>query len=347
MDYKFPVFYPGHFATPTKYHLNTALWLSSQPEIGSVIVVVGNEDGISPEIKKKLWELMLSSVQNPNISIQSAPEGSIKYIYDKMMQEPTFPAYIALDEKSSRKEEFSDQFNKFPNLEVELISSQYEDFSKKMRQALEKGEKNLVKKYLPDSLKDDKVQEAISIMNSKAEPVQEDETDNSYASYKQKFVNTFDKQFWVKNLALEEAVSLDEMGQGSSYPIQFYPHSSKYGNPTYFFEKDDGTYAVEFTLGALGGRHWEISLYKDDYEGDEGYFGLTNDPKNVIKVFNTVKKALEDFSNKKEYSDVKKFKIRPNSEKKAEVFKKYAAAVKPPDFDMKTLSTTIILTKKD
>jgi phosphopantetheine adenylyltransferase len=56
-------FYPGDFAPPTRFHMDTLFWLMTRNEVGHVNIVIGKDpsNNITQDQKAKLWELLLKS----------------------------------------------------------------------------------------------------------------------------------------------------------------------------------------------------------------------------------------------------------------------------------------------
>jgi hypothetical protein len=55
--------------------------------------------------------------------VQQAEESALTHVYKLLEKEPTQTCFIAIDEKSGRKDSFKELFAKFPNQQIELIPS--------------------------------------------------------------------------------------------------------------------------------------------------------------------------------------------------------------------------------
>lgn len=158
MHDKLTCFYPLFNLPPSVFHFNTAIVLSQKENIGGVIVII-------PDIKNtyldqdqcfKLWQLYRTSYPMMDIRVELTNEqNTFQEIKKRFSKDPSLSAYIAVDEKTARSTEFNTAFHGFDKMEVELVPSNFEKTSKKMRDAIEQGDKETFLKYVPESLTDE------------------------------------------------------------------------------------------------------------------------------------------------------------------------------------------------
>ena len=217
MQEQHPCYYPGEFAPPTKMHLNALYWLLNRPEVGHVNVVVGKTNGpISQDQKARMWEMLLKSHFSPQATvIKSKENGSLSEIYSLFELKPDKPAYIALDEKSSRNKKLQKKFSKFPHYGMQLLPSQFHKSSMALHQAAKDNDIEAAKEQLPEDFSDEQISEYLSILK---ETVQHDEPliDKSplLKSYSEQYKEMFNDGFWksvfepmAESLELNEAIS--------------------------------------------------------------------------------------------------------------------------------------------
>lgn len=150
-------YFPGAFAPPTRYHFETAFWLATRKEFSSVVIICGNDGELSAEQKVQLWKLLLSVGSFNNVNVVKAEEAALTYVYKQLQKEPAQACFIAIDEKSGRKEEFKSHFEKFPNQQIELIPSQFHQSSEDMMEAIEADDLTNVRLLLPNEFSKDHV----------------------------------------------------------------------------------------------------------------------------------------------------------------------------------------------
>ena len=192
------VYYPGRFSPPTVQHLNTAQYLTRRENIYEVVIVLGKDqtDQILQDDKVDLWKMLLSSEFATNIHIEQSEDATaLMYVYNKMLKHPTDEYYIAIDEASGRKESFTKHFDKFTNLKIELIPSQFESSSKGLLKAIAEEDESSIKKFLPASFTPDQINSVIEILKPDVEGPQE-----SSNQLMERVVKSFDKNYWKHNL---------------------------------------------------------------------------------------------------------------------------------------------------
>ena len=199
MQEKYPCYYPGEFAPPTKMHLNTLYWLLNKPEVGHVHVVIGKDDGgpISQQQKAEMWDILLKSSFAPQASVLKAKtNGPVSEIYSMLEAKSTMPLFIALDESAARNKKLQKKFDKFPHYGMQLIPSQFHKSSQALMQAVQNDDKPAMKAELPDDFSDAQVDEYMSILkrpSSEEEPVEEK---SPLINYKEEYVQKFNDGFW-------------------------------------------------------------------------------------------------------------------------------------------------------
>lgn len=198
MEAQHPCYYPGEFAPPTKMHLNALYWLLNRPEISHVNVVVGKTNGpISQDQKARMWEILLKSEFSPQATIIKAKEnGPLTEVYSLFEVKPDKPAYIALDEKSSRNKKLQAKFAKFPNYGMQLLPSQFYKSSAALHQAAKNNDIQAAKEQLPDDFTDDQVNEYLSIMNEKVHDEPLIDKSPLLKSYSEQYQEMFNDGFW-------------------------------------------------------------------------------------------------------------------------------------------------------
>jgi hypothetical protein len=198
MQEQHPCYYPGEFAPPTKMHLNVLYWLLNRPEVGHVNVVVGKTNGpISQDQKFKMWEMLLKSHFSPQATvIKSKENGPLSEVYSIFEVKPDKPAYIALDEKSSRNKKLQKKFSIFPNYGMQLVPSQFFKSSAALHQAAQNNDVQAAKEELPDDFSDEQVNEYMSILGEKKndEPLVDKST--LLKSYSEQYKDLFNDGFW-------------------------------------------------------------------------------------------------------------------------------------------------------
>lgn len=194
-------FYIGDFNPPTRYHLETAKWLASRPNITEVCIVVGKSEpgGLSQDQKTQLWEIYFKA--EPAFGLRchkSEKSNSLVEVHNIIAKDPQMPCYIALDEKSAKNKKLQSYFESFPNYQIELIPSQYKNYSKKMLDCYSERAKHKFKSLLPPTCNEEQCNKAWEIMgqNKKNEP-------KTYDDLMEKYIKTFNDGFWKSVLKLD------------------------------------------------------------------------------------------------------------------------------------------------
>jgi hypothetical protein len=213
----YPCFYPGEFSPPTKYHLNTLHWLLAKPEIHHVNVVVGSDQPtqLSQKQKEELWDMLFKSSYAPQATILKAKQhGPISHIYETFNKDKKLPAYIALDEKSSRNKKLQEKFESFPYFGIQIIPSQFHKSSRNILSAAQQNNIEGVKKELPDDFSDDMVQKYMEVLSPKKQQLETFTEKEGLPDYKSRYTQMFNKEYWdtmFQPMAIEESYINEEI----------------------------------------------------------------------------------------------------------------------------------------
>ena len=153
----FICYYPIFTIPPTIFHYNTAQLLSKKHGVSGVIVLIPkiNTDYLNQDQAVKLFELYMVGSPVMDVKIEKAEhENPLMDIKAKFSKEPDLSSFLALDEKIARSPEFNRSFSANNNLELQLVPSNFEKSSAKMKQALETGNRVEFLKYVPAHLTD-------------------------------------------------------------------------------------------------------------------------------------------------------------------------------------------------
>jgi hypothetical protein len=144
-----------------------------------------------------MWEMLLKSHFSPQATIIKAKEnGPLTEVYSLFEVKPDKPAYIALDEKSSRNKKLQAKFAKFPNYGMQLLPSQFYKSSAALHQAAQSNDIQAAKEQLPDDFTDDQVNEYLSIMNEKVNDEPLIDKSPLLKSYSEQYQEMFNDGFW-------------------------------------------------------------------------------------------------------------------------------------------------------
>ena len=192
-------FYPGDFAPPTRFHMDTLFWLMTRNEVGHVNIVIGKDpsNNITQDQKAKLWELLLKSSMAPKASIiKSKDTGPMGEIYNIFSKKPDMAGYIALDESTARNKELQKKLHKFSNYGFQLVPSQFKKSSAAMVKAIQENNKEVIKQLLPEDFHDNLVDAYIDILKVPANDPEAPEEKSSLLNYKQQYNEMFSDGFW-------------------------------------------------------------------------------------------------------------------------------------------------------
>lgn len=153
-----PCFYPGKFKPPHKGHFEAAKYLSKQPNVNMVYVIISNVSkfGINSNDSLKIWQDYLLAEPNNKIKVKESTEGTpIKDIFRYVAQNPDVKnIYVgAAKEEAEELGYFSKLKEKFPEkIKQIIIPDQFSRISATdMRKALKAGDFDAFAKFLPDS----------------------------------------------------------------------------------------------------------------------------------------------------------------------------------------------------
>lgn len=151
-----PCFFPGKFKPVHKGHFEAANFLSKQPNVNMVYVIISNVEkfGITDKDSLRMWTDYLKASPNNNIKVKISTEGSpIKDIYREVNQNPDWPkVYVAAAKEEVENEGyFKDLIAKFPDrVESIIIPDQFGRISAtQMRDALKRGDFKKFAEFLP------------------------------------------------------------------------------------------------------------------------------------------------------------------------------------------------------
>lgn len=152
---KFPCFYPIFSLPPNIFHFNSAQILSHRDGVSSVIIIIPNinYDYLNQDQAAELFRLYAAGSAMMDFRIEkSSNHNAFQEIIDRFKQDANLSAFVALDEKTARSKQFNDIFQVYNNMEVQLLPSNFDKTSDKMRQAIEIGKKSEFIKYVPQAL---------------------------------------------------------------------------------------------------------------------------------------------------------------------------------------------------
>jgi FAD synthase len=151
-----PCFFPGKFKPPHKGHFEAANYLSNQPNVNMVYVIISNVQkfGITDKDSLKIWTEYLEAQPNDKIKVKISTEGSpIKDIYREINQNPDWSkVYVAAAKQEVETEGyFNDLIQKFPDkVQAIVIPDQFGRISAtQMRDALKRGDFKKFSEFLP------------------------------------------------------------------------------------------------------------------------------------------------------------------------------------------------------
>jgi hypothetical protein len=228
MKHKFPCFYPIFNLPPNVFHFNTAVVLSTRENIGSVYVIIPNikYTYLDQDQCVDLFKAYGAAHPMMEISIQKSPfDNPFEDIKNRFRKDPNLMGYIALDEKTARSSEFNEAFKDYPNLEIELIPSNFEKTSVKMRHAIETGDKKEFLKYIPDKLSPEYKEDCWNLVHTEISE------------------QVFSKKFW-KKLLTENIDSSDQIFDITTTGMANY--DAMLENPAYYFFFKDQSISLQW-----------------------------------------------------------------------------------------------------
>lgn len=169
IEQKFPCFYPIFSLPPNIFHFNAAQILSHRDGVSSVIIIIPDikYDYLNQEQAAQLFELYTAGSPVMDFTVErSKSHNPFQDIKDRFKKDEGLKAFIALDEKTARSSEFNEAFQAYNNLEVQLVPSNFDKTSDKMREAIEIGKKSEFIKYVPQALTPQQKDECWNIVHS-------------------------------------------------------------------------------------------------------------------------------------------------------------------------------------
>jgi len=152
-----PCFYPGKFKPPHKGHFETAKYLTTQPNINKVYVIVSNvtKYGITAKDSYNIWQQYLKAEPNNKIEIKISTESTpIKDVFRFAYQnEDIKRIYVAAAKEEAENLGYFDKLKeKFPSIKTITVPDQFGRITAtEMRAAIKSGDYDEFKKYVPDS----------------------------------------------------------------------------------------------------------------------------------------------------------------------------------------------------
>lgn len=261
---KFTCFYPIFALPPSVFHFNTAIILAQRENISSVIVIIPNikYSYLDQHQSFKLMQLYGSSHQMIDLRIEmSKHENAFQDIKERFQKDPTLAGYIALPEKIAKSNEFNQAFADFDNIEVELIPSNFDKTSKKMRDAIETGDKKEFLRFVPDNLTEEHQEDCWRVVHNEVEE------------------QVLDKNFW-KKMILENIDTCDYFNLSTT---GMPPYDAMIKNPSYYFFFKDQTISLQYMTAEEYMKLCAADVHevpvKDEYESVD-----TTDVKELVKL---------------------------------------------------------------
>lgn len=205
-------FYPGDFNPPTKGHLNEVLWLQTLPDVSQVTILLGEDrqGEIPQESKEKIWNIYLQAYPNRGINIQKMKPGegsSFQYLIKMLDKTPDTTAFVALDDATARKESTNRTFQRFSNVEYQILKSSYLNASAKMRKAVEEDNDKMFMRLIPGMLSQSQIKEVKDLVKNK---IEEEKPEENKEVISEKFYDLFGEFFKGK-------INLNENNDNSKY----------------------------------------------------------------------------------------------------------------------------------
>jgi hypothetical protein len=151
-----PCFFPGKFKPPHKGHFEAAKYLTSQPNVNIVYVIISNvtKFGITPQDSLKIWEDYLKAEPNDKIKVKISTESTpIKDVFRFAKQNPELKKiYVAAAKKEVEELGYTKKLQEeFPGVvEPIIIPDQFGRISAtQMRQTVKNGDFEEFSKFVP------------------------------------------------------------------------------------------------------------------------------------------------------------------------------------------------------
>ena len=168
--------YGGGFKPPTKGHFNVVKQaFKENPDIDEFIINIGGKerDGVTPEEAIQIWDIYKQYLPvSANINIQYSNTPPIKATYDYAKNNPNEEVLFILGAREGNEDDFKDissrtkSLDNYPNLNLRTIVTQGGVSGTAARQAGKISSEKL-RRYLPDELKDEEVEQIYQMVSDK------------------------------------------------------------------------------------------------------------------------------------------------------------------------------------
>ena len=168
--------YGGGFKPPTKGHFKVVKQaIEENPDIDEFIINIGGKerDGVTPEEAIQIWDIYKQYLPvSANINIQYSNTPPIKATYDYAKNNPDEEVLFILGAREGNDDDFKDisdrtkSLDKYPNLNLRTIVTQGGVSGTAARQAGKISPEKL-RRYLPDELKDEEVEQVYQMISDK------------------------------------------------------------------------------------------------------------------------------------------------------------------------------------
>jgi len=168
-EQKIITIYGGGFKPPTKGHFNVVKQTLEQfPEIDELKIFVGSgvRDGLTQEESLKIWEIYKPYLSN-KISIEPSIS-PVKSVLDYSKEHLDEKVYWILGARECEENDFNDiacrtkSVNKYPNIEVKIITSSGGVSGTKTRQAIKNNNKEQFFLLIPDIKEKEQIWDIVS-----------------------------------------------------------------------------------------------------------------------------------------------------------------------------------------
>ena len=168
--------YGGGFKPPTKGHFKVVKQaIEENPDIDEFVINIGGKerDGVTPEEAIQIWDIYKQYLPvSANINIQYSSTPPIKATYDYAKNHPDEEVLFILGAREGNDDDFKDisartkSLDKYPNLNLRTIITQGGVSGTAAREAGKISSEKL-KRYLPDELSDEEVEQVYQMISDK------------------------------------------------------------------------------------------------------------------------------------------------------------------------------------
>ena len=168
--------YGGGFKPPTKGHFTVVKQaIEDNPDIDEFIINIGGKarDGVTPEEAIQIWDIYKQYLPvSANINIQYSSTPPIKATYDYAKNHPDEEVLFIIGAREGNDDDFKDiagrtkSLDKYPNLNLRTIVTQGGVSGTAARNAGKVSSEKL-RRFLPDELKDEEVEEIYQMVSDK------------------------------------------------------------------------------------------------------------------------------------------------------------------------------------